>query len=249
VGARALQPRLRGLNVARPITGLDGCPAGWIGITLDLGCASIRHGIYLTDDLAEIAASAAAVTIDIPIGLTECGARVCDQAARRYLGRPRASSVFPAPVRAALHARDRLEASTLTRAADGRGVGIQAWNIYPRVREIDDLMRRSAQAREKMHECHPEVCFAAINGGRPMTHSKHQRQGLEQRLALIARVFGGAAFDAVRAAYPRSRVGDDDIADAFALCWSARRVALGESECLPPAPPRDAFGIPMRIVF
>jgi len=55
------------------------------------------------DDLAVLA-------IDIPIGLLD-GPRACDKAARKLLGQPRGSSVFPALSRPALGAQTYPEAS------------------------------------------------------------------------------------------------------------------------------------------
>lgn len=60
----------------------------------------------LFDDPALVAA-----VIDVPIGLPEAGPRTCDLEARRLLRAPRASSVFPAPLRSMLSAHDQHEAS------------------------------------------------------------------------------------------------------------------------------------------
>ena len=39
----------------------------------------------------------------------------------------------------------------------------------------------------------------------------------------------------------------DDILDAFALCWTARRLAAGDAIRLPELPPHDARGLRMEI--
>jgi predicted RNase H-like nuclease len=51
-------------------------------------------------DLLNAPPKAEVIAVDIPIGLTEVGARACDEHARSELGQPRGSSVFPAPLRA-----------------------------------------------------------------------------------------------------------------------------------------------------
>jgi predicted RNase H-like nuclease len=48
--------------------------------------------------------------------------------------------------------------------------------------------------------------------------------------------------------FARSECGLDDLYDAFAALWSARRVASGVAEQLPEIAPRDARGLPMRII-
>jgi predicted RNase H-like nuclease len=232
------------------VTGIDGCKAGWIAITLETETGDLSHAVFPDGESLFAAMDVPqAIAIDIPIGLPESGARVCDQEARRLLGRPRSRSVFPSPIRPALYAQSRGEADRITRGVDGRGVGAQAWNIYSRIREIDDLLRESPQLRDRVYESHPEVCFWALNGGQPMTCSKHTPEGLEERLRLIHQHFGAGSFHRLRRSYPKTRVSDDDILDAFAVCWTARRILLGEATILPEIPASDTHGLPMRIAY
>jgi predicted RNase H-like nuclease len=79
------------------IYGLDGCKDGWIGIAEDLESGLLSWDVYdELADLLKIDPHPGVIAIDIPIGLPEKGARSCDREARRLLGRPRGSSVFPA---------------------------------------------------------------------------------------------------------------------------------------------------------
>jgi predicted RNase H-like nuclease len=232
------------------VTGVDGCKFGWIAITLNTHSWVITHALHPDGvTLVNAYSESEVIAIDIPIGLTEQGARACDQAARSLLGRPRSSSVFPAPIRPALAAPNREEADRITREADGRGVGAQAWNIYNRVRDMDGLLRSSSRLRERVYETHPEVCFRAMNGGRSMTYSKHSREGLDGRRCLIDQYFGADRFARVRRSYPKTQVSDDDILDAFALCWTANRILRRQAASLPEPPPFDLHGLPMRILY
>ncbi len=222
------------------VTGVDGCKGGWLAISRDTASGVLSHAVHR--DAASLLAAVAesvAVVIDIPIGLAERGPRECDGAARRLLAGPRAASVFPAPIRPALGAVDRAEADRITRALDGRGVGAQAWHLYARIRDVDRLLRGSPIWRPRVWEGHPEVCFQAMDGGRAMA----------QRRRLVARDFGADELQRVRAAHGKGRVADDDILDAFALCWTARRVAAGEAVSLPDPAPCDAYGLRMGIVY
>jgi predicted RNase H-like nuclease len=230
------------------VMGVDGCPAGWIAITLDIDTGALDHRVY-PNGTGLAATGAVVVAIDIPIGLPERGRRICDEAARQVLGRPRASSVFPVPIRPALAAQSRLEADRITRGLDGRGVGVQAWNLYGRIRDIDQQLRDSEMLRARLYECHPEVCFWAMNGGRSMLHSKHSRKGVDERRHLIDQHFGTHGFQQVRHDPVRSRVADDDILDAFALCWTAHRILDNRATPLPDRPPHDNQGLPMRILY
>lgn len=69
------------------------------------------------------------LAIDIPIGLTAHGPRDCDILARKLLRAPRASSVFPAPVRAVLGATTYQEATSRSEAACGQRMSQQAFGI------------------------------------------------------------------------------------------------------------------------
>lgn len=230
------------------VLGVDGCKAGWIAISLDTDTGAVGHGIY-PDGSSLVTTRAVVVAIDIPIGLPTQGARKCDRAARQLLGTPRASSVFPAPIRPALAAQSREEADRITRRLDGRGVGVQAWNLSARIRDIDQQLRHLDALKDQLCESHPEVCFWALNGGMPMRFSKHTREGLEERRHLIDQIFGTSRFPQVRCSHPKSLVADDDILDAFALCWTAHRIKNTMVTTLPDPPPRDSQGLPMRIVY
>jgi predicted RNase H-like nuclease len=188
------------------------------------------------------------IGIDIPIGLTDCGPRDCDREARRVLGRPRASSVFPAPIRAVLAARSWEEACAIRRRVEGKRMSKQAWGIVGKVREVDGELRARARLRQRVREVHPEVSFQAWNGA-PMRSKKRSRRGYEERRRLVDQYFGPAAYQAVRDQFRVKDVGHDDIFDAFAALWSAERILRRVSRSLPERPPIDRFGLRMEIVY
>lgn len=76
---------------------MDGCPAGWVAVESD-GRAWSARVFRSFGELLAAYPEAAAVGVDMPIGLAEEGPRACDGLARARLG-PRRSSVFPAPSR------------------------------------------------------------------------------------------------------------------------------------------------------
>src|SRR3954452_15224770 len=99
------------------IVGVDGCPAGWIALIQNIETRRITAHVFLTFHDLVVARDAAVIAIDIPIGLTESGARRCDHLARHHLGPKRGSSVFPAPVRSALTASTYASAKAASIAA------------------------------------------------------------------------------------------------------------------------------------
>ncbi|MFQ5599708.1 MAG: DUF429 domain-containing protein [Candidatus Krumholzibacteriia bacterium] len=232
------------------VAGIDGCRAGWLCLVTDPASLSIEAHVFT--HMAEIArqrSALAAVAIDIPIGLPDAGRRECDVEARRILGRPRSTSVFPAPIRPALAARTRAGASRVTARIDGRKVGAQSWNIYAKVREVDELLGADCGLRALVREVHPEVCFWAWNDRRPMRFSKKTPQGQRERTRLVERHFGRGCVGRVRASLARRLVAQDDILDAFAASWTANRMHAGAAECLPQRVQHDARGLRMEMVF
>ena len=229
------------------VCGVDGCKTGWVVVWRDLRVGRIWWEVV--PSLREIAGSVpspAVIAVDVPIGLLKAGARDCDLAARKRLGFPRSASVFPAPIRPVLVAGDRIEASAVRRPIDGKGMTFQAWGIVPKVIDVDEALRADAALRAVTREVHPELCFAAMNGGRPMAHSKKKAEGRAERVAVLKEHFGDAIDDAM-ASKPKG-CKYDDLLDAFACAWTATRIVRGEAEAIPKNPPLDEFGLPMEMV-
>lgn len=185
--------------------------------------------------------------IDIPVGLTDQTARECDTAARRFLGR-RHACVFSAPLRGALAARSREEASEISLRLAGRKVSCQAWGIYAKVRDVDEALSRDSSVTRRVYEVHPEVSFHAWNGGE-LIAPKKSREGKLIRQELIRKYFGEHAFSDFRGRFRVGDVSDDDLADAFAALWTAERHTKGLARSLPEKPVVDARGLRMSIWF
>ncbi|CAB4870286.1 unannotated protein [freshwater metagenome] len=178
------------------------------------------------------------IGIDMPIGLPVDRPRRSDIEARQYL-RPRGSTVFPAPPRACIGATEYAQACALARRATGKAISIQAWNIVPKIVELDACV--SPGHEHRVAEMHPECSFLMMNVGVALT-SKHVSLGREQRSALVRQYF-----DVTPTAPRGARL--DDVLDAYALLWSAERFAREEHRTFPAGDPdRDGRGLLMRIV-
>ena len=156
--------------------------------------------------------------IDIPIGLAPDRPRRADMEARRRLG-PRRSSVFPAPVRSALAASTYEEACALSRAACGKAISKQLFNILPKIREVDDLVTPLRQRR--LFEMCPELSFSVLAGA-PMRASKRTAAGRAERATALESVFDDVAALVRR---PPAGAACDDVLDALIGAWTARRYA------------------------
>ncbi len=232
---------------AGAVAGVDGCRGGWLYALEDLRTGACVVGLLpRIHDVLLLRPAPAVIAIDIPIGLTEAGPRACDQEARKLLGRPRSSSVFPAPLRPMLGAASYEQACAIGRKADGRGITRETWNIVPKIREVDAFLRSRPRLRGRLHEAHPELCFFHWNGGRAVTSAKRTAEGKAERTKLVESQFG-VCLDAARELLPRSGWAQDDLLDAFALLWSALRIARGDAAPVPARAPLDPLGLRMQI--
>lgn len=232
--------------------GCDGCKAGWFCAGID---ARGQLGHRLLASIAELETGwrdSRQVLIDIPIGLPgpATPARQCDRLARKRLGPGRGPSVFAPPARATLAAGDYRAALAINRQQTGKGISKQAWNIAPKIREVDEFLRRHPAWRGRLRESHPEIGFLMLNQGQPMRHNKKTPAGQAERLAVLGRVVPGVMewFETVQLEYPRRAVVADDILDALVLAVIAWRGA-GRYRTLPDSPPRDEAGLPMEMVY
>lgn len=232
--------------------GVDGCRIGWSAVAIGPG-GDAEVEVYPTFVALWNAHQAAClILVDIPIGLKDDDPeeRQCDRAARKVLGQPRGSSVFPAPSRRALGAKGYMEASALNRASTGRGLSQQSWGIVPKIREVDAVLTGNGAAGPQVREVHPEVLFWALAGGRAMQTRKKKPDGILERLQVLEAVYPGSELvvsEALRR-WKRSEVARDDLVDALAAAvtgWIGR----DDFQTLPGVPEIDAQGLPMEMVY
>lgn len=243
--------------------GLDGCRGGWVCARWD---GADRLELSRVERLADLfgAPPWPMVAIDMPIGLPDRvgpRGREAERLVRPLLGL-RQSSVFSVPARAAVMAGldASLEEGPRYRAACAvarahsdppRAVAKQSFHLFPKIGELDTLLRTRPELVPHVHECHPEVAFWAMNGGRPLELPKKVKNrphppGLALRLSLLAS--HGIQTDALSAQTALAlRAGLDDLIDACACAWTAKRVAYGKALRFPDPPGRDTFGLPVCI--
>jgi predicted RNase H-like nuclease len=209
------------------VLGVDACKAGWCGIALDGPVAYVAATISELVDQASQDGPLTVVGIDIPIGLPDNTRRQADVLAKQAIG-PLRSSVFITPVRAALDAPDHRTATARNRALAGEGVSVQAFRLKPKLFQVDRWVRAT---HHRVVEVHPEVSFASLAGA-PLTISKHTWAGVELRRRLLS----DAGIDLSQVGTPGRYAGVDDVLDAAAVAWTARRVALGLARALPDPP-------------
>ena len=251
--------------------GVDGCKIGWFSVGLDDG-AGFKVKVFPSfSKLTDYYSDAKLILVDMPIGFDSEGkVRACDTEARKKLGRPRSSSIFPVPSRRLLEEvgeidsnlkyRDRYaKAKQLSKRIDGKGLASQSYAITPKMIEVDAVVRNYDNVKHPdVREVHPEVCFWALNPHGATQNSKKTKEGLDERIGILKRyeIYENQVDNIrqnARTKYPhKSKVGEDDILDALALAITAK-LGCGESECeirtLPTDPPKDKKCLPMEMVY
>ncbi|WP_428663515.1 DUF429 domain-containing protein [Reyranella sp.] len=222
------------------VGGADGCRTGWVVCRRDpSGTLDIR----VVKTLEEACEGLSILAVDMPIGFVDHPRppRACEVEARKLLP-GKASSVFPTPCRPALACTTHAEANALSRTM-GVGINRQTFHLFPKMREVDALMRGNRRLHRIVYEAHPELAFARMNGGQPVLSKKHQPDGYTERRKLLAR-------HGFRTKVERlSGAARDDILDAIAVCRTATLIADGTATRLGPADERDRHGLPMNIWF
>jgi predicted RNase H-like nuclease len=195
------------------VVGLDACRARWLAVALEDGrFAEARLG-----SAAELVAywpEAAAIGVDIPIGLPRKPGRECDRSARVFV-EARRSSVFAAFPALVLEAPTYEQAREICVARGWPKPSIQSYGMRHRIFEIDRLARDD----ERIVEVHPEVSFRQLTGD--TLPPKGTREGASARKRALGILLPDLP-------YPL-----DDVLDAAVVAHTATRYARGEALPLP----------------
>jgi predicted RNase H-like nuclease len=232
--------------------GIDGCQFGWITAYRE-DPIEWKFEIFPTiQEFWNKFSYIKLIMIDIPIGLKDKGSepRLCDKAARKFLTRIRSSSIFPTPCRTSLYANTYIEANQINRKFTGKGLSKQTWNITGKIREVDTLLRNDIKAANIFIESHPELCFAALSNGTPMSHYKKTQHGINERLTIIESFSENPhqILNEILLQFSKEKLSKDDILDAWVLAISGSK-GLSNLRFLPENLEYDSEGLPMRMAI
>ncbi len=222
------------------VVGVDACPRGWVFVVLR-GSRAEAGFIPTIDRLAAEAPGVTVIGVDIPIGLVERGHRAADLAGRKALG-SRSSTLFLTPVRAAVEAADHAQASAIEMTVNGVGTSRQAFGLSARILEVE---RWLSEAPCDVLEVHPELSFASMTGAVLPTSKRTWSGAVARRRALSAAGVDLSTLDPTRT----GPAAVDDVLDAAAVAWSARRAARGQARTLPDPPVLLPCGRSMAITI
>jgi predicted RNase H-like nuclease len=199
------------------VIGLDACKMGWCGIgvidnKLISDCFEDLHDVITKHPNLE------RILIDIPIGLSSKNfERTIDSQARQLLNK-RKSSIFSPSCREALYANNYKEALAINKEICGKGISIQAYNIGPKIKEVDEWLNNK-QIPIEVFEAHPELCLKTLNLNTDLESSKHDKAGIEERKNILFKHENrlNEHFERLMKNFKRKEVKPDDILDAMSL--------------------------------
>ena len=118
-----------------------------------------------------------------------------------------------------------------------------------KVREVRDFMRDNTDAAHLLYEVHPHVSMLELQGG----YDENEHNGLGPRfldqLRYLCDVYPSEALYDALSPFRPSGVSRRDVLDAFAMLWSAKRIATSRAERLPKRPVYNARGYEMAVWY
>jgi predicted RNase H-like nuclease len=225
------------------IIGIDGCKSGWFSIWENQD-KSIHSSVF--SNLNELKnffknESQLILGIDMPVVLSEVIPRQADQLARKLLSK-KASSVFTAPTPEMLDQPNYEKASLVSKRLFGKSMSLQSWYLFPKIKDVQTMIHHEDM---QIYEIHPELSFRAMNNEQVILESKKTQEGFALRNALLSMHFKNFIFEDIRNQHARKDVMDNDILDALAVLWSAKRIQSNQASYLPQAPEKPN----MQIVY
>ena len=225
------------------IIGIDGCKSGWFSVWENQD-KSIHSAVF--SNLNELKnffknESQLILGIDMPVVLSEVIPRQADQLARKLLSK-KASSVFTAPTPEMLDQPNYEKASLVSKRLFGKSMSLQSWYLFPKIKDVQTMIHHEDM---QIYEIHPELSFRAMNNEQVILESKKTQEGFALRNALLSMHFKNFIFEDIRNQHARKDVMDNDILDALAVLWSAKRIQSNQASYLPQAPEKPN----MQIVY
>lgn len=135
--------------------------------------------------------------------------------------------------------------------ASGEDPGIRDRYRRPadKVREVHDFMRANPGAGHFLYEVHPHLSFLELRDGMKEPGRNGRRPRFRDQLSYLCDIYPSEALYQALTAFRHAEASRHDILDAFAMLWSAKRIATSRAERLPSMPVYDARGFDMAVWY
>jgi predicted RNase H-like nuclease len=142
-------------------------------------------------------------------------------------------------------------AELATQPEEGEEPGIRERYRHPeeKIREVHDYMRANPGAGHFLYEVHPRLSFLELRGGLVEQQPGDRKPRFRDQLSFLCDIFPSDALYQALTAFRHAEASRNDILDAFAMLWSAKRIATSRAERLPSMPVYDARGFDMAVWY
>lgn len=144
-----------------------------------------------------------------------------------------------------------LSLAELPAASDDEEAGIRDRYRRPveKIREVHDFMWANPGAGHFLYEVHPHLSFLELQGDAAEKKRDGRRPRFRDQLSYLCDIYPSEALYQALTAFRHAEASRHDILDAFAMLWSAKRIATSRAERLPSMPVYDARGFDMAVWY
>ena len=225
----------------RVVAGVVPCRSGWLVASAKLQGVTIapeEPRVFSSFiDVVDEKPAFSVIALYAPIGFLDKarqGGRTCDREARSLLGRRWGATVRSAPAWPVFGKR---------RSRHVRRLHVVTAALLPRYAEVAEEIAPYHQ--RVVYEVHPELSWYQLNKDRPVRHRKGSPAGRRERRKLLKSRLPGAE-RIIDAQLPG--VKTEQLLDAAACLWTARRILARAATRIPTDPEWDSQGLRMEIV-
>ena len=118
-----------------------------------------------------------------------------------------------------------------------------------KIREVREYMRANPGSGHFLYEVHPHLSFLELRAGTGESRQDAGKPRFRDQLSFLCDIFPSEALYQALTAFRHAEASRCDILDAFAMLWSAKRIATSRAERLPSMPVYDARGFDMAIWY
>ena len=135
--------------------------------------------------------------------------------------------------------------------SDDNATGIRDRYRRPeeKIREVHEFMRVNPGTGHFLYEVHPHLSFLELRGGITEPARNGRKPRFRDQLSYLCDVYPSEALYQALTAFRHAEASRHDVLDAFAMLWSAKRIATSRAERLPSMPVYDARGFDMAVWY
>ena len=141
------------------------------------------------------------------------------------------------------------ELATQPEHAEEPGIRERYRHPEEKIREVHDYMRANPGSGHFLYEVHPRLSFLELRGGLVEQQPGDRKPRFRDQLSFLCDIFPSEALYQALTAFRHAEASRHDILDAFAMLWSAKRIATSRAERLPSMPVYDARGFDMAVWY